>query len=146
MDFHQFLENEEKKNIKTTLGHIPSKHRALVKGYNFKLQSGNTMSGDDENIGQIDTAKKCITIAAPWHYGREFTLLHEIGHMVWAVLPHEVKTKWQTLVKKLKCDPKKEVQNQSVEELFCMAYANTYAKHKDKIHDHPEWDKFIRAI
>jgi len=146
MGFKRYLESEEIKDVNKTLSNIPAQHKALVKGYSFKFQKGNTLQGDKENIGYNDMHKKCITIAAPWHYGREFTTLHEVGHMVWETLPPAAKKKWAGLVKKLKCHPTKEVQNQTVEELFCMAYANTYAKHKDKIHDHPEWEQFIKSL
>jgi len=40
----------------------------------------------------------------------------------------------------------KDKQNQEAEELFAMAYANHYAKNKIVIHDHPEWDLFIRKL
>ena len=32
------------------------------------------------------------------------------------------------------------------EELFCHAYANTYAKNKIEIHNHPEWEQFIAQL
>ena len=33
-----------------------------------------------------------------------------------------------------------------MEELFEMAYANTYAKNKIEIHSHKEWDNFIKNL
>jgi hypothetical protein len=147
MEFKTFLEEtEEKKNISSTLKKIPMAHRSLVKDFKYTLQPKNTMNDDGENIGEVDPRNKKITIAAPWNYGREFTMLHEIGHMVWATLDNMQKKKWSELVKKIKNDPKRESQDQCKEELFCMAYANTYANHKDKIHDHPEWEKFVKSI
>ncbi len=146
MTFRLWLESEESKNIKTTLAKIPKRHQALVKGFDYKFQVGNTMKDDDENIGQVDFKTKCITVAAPWHYAREFTVLHEIAHMVYETLKPKVKQAWCKIAKKLKKDPNRETQSQSDEELFCMAYANTYAKHKDVIHDHPEWEEFILKL
>jgi len=142
MEFRQFLESEETKNIKVMLAKIPKAHQKLVRGFKYVFQKGNTLNGDNENIGVCDNCKKQLTIAAPWNYGREFTTLHEIGHMVWETLPPEKKEEWKKVLK----GTKGEHQRQNAEELFCMGYANTYAKHKDKIHDHPEWDKFIKSL
>jgi hypothetical protein len=36
--------------------------------------------------------------------------------------------------------------NQDAEELFCMAYANHFAKNKIVIHTHPEWESFIQKF
>tara|TARA_Y100000034_G_C6887851_1_gene407873 strand:- start:599 stop:1030 length:432 start_codon:yes stop_codon:yes gene_type:complete len=142
MNFRNFLErSEEKMNVEKTLTNIPKAHRALVKDYKFKYTSNNTMKGDSEHIGEVDPDKKKITVAAPWNYGREFTTLHEIGHMVWATLPPAKQKSWNKI-----CKGTKGKQDQNHEELFCMAYANTYAKHKIEIHNHPEWDKFIKSL
>lgn len=142
MEFKAFLESEEKKNIESMLKKIPKPHRCLIKGFKYKFQSGNTMKGDDENIGSCDCHKKEIVVAAPWNYGREFTILHEVGHMVWETLKPKQQKAWEKVVK----GTKGKHQHQKIEELFCMAYANTYANHKDKIHDHPEWEQFIKSL
>jgi hypothetical protein len=69
-------------------------------------------------------------------------MLHEIGHFVWQDLVSEdQKKQWSKIVKGTK-----NKQDQGDEELFCMAYANTYAKNSIVIHDHPEWEKFIKSI
>jgi hypothetical protein len=141
MEFRQFLESEEQKNIKTTLNKLPKAHKALVKGYKYSFQGGNTMKGDDEHIGEVDPNTKKIVVAAPWNYGREFTILHEIGHMVYETLTPKQKKQWAKITKNTE-----KKQKQTPEELFCMAYANTYAKHKIEIHNHEEWGKFIRAL
>ena len=141
MQFKQFLESEEKKNIKTTLSKLPKAHKALVKGYKYAFQGGNTMKGDDEHIGEVDPNTKKIVVAAPWNYGREFTILHEIGHMVYETLTPKQKKMWAKIVKNTK-----DKQKQIPEELFCMAYANTYAKHQVEIHNHEEWGKFIKSL
>jgi hypothetical protein len=142
-NFKKFLEaSEEKQNIMDMLSKLPKRHRQLIKGYRFKFEPGNTLKGDDDHVGLIDQDRKTITVAAPWNYGREFTLLHEVAHMVWEVfLTPAMKMMWKKIVASTK-----HKQNQNPEELFCMAYANHYAKHKVEIHNHPEWDEFIQRI
>ena len=140
MEFRQFVENYEK-DIKETLAKLPKKYQKLIHGYKFKFQSGNALKGDAEHIGITDEDKKKITISAPWHYGREFTFLHELGHKVWAILPNQ--EKWAAIVKKTKM---KREDRQNPEELFCHALANHYAKHKHVMFTHPEWEKFIQSL
>lgn len=137
--FRLFLEKtEEEKNVQQLLKKLPAGHRNLLKGYKFKYQGGNTLKGDDGHIGVIYQDK--ITVAAPWNYGREFTTLHEIAHLVWEYkMTPKLKNEWKEIVSKTK-----NKQKQIPEELFCMAYACHYAKHKIKIHDHPEWHEFIK--
>jgi len=145
MEFRQFIETSEHvmKDVRQTLKKIPKKHSALIKGWKYKFQDGNGLKGDVEHIGYMDRAKKNITVASPWNYGRQYAFLHEIGHVVWEnLVTDELKKEWTKIVKNTK-EPK---QNQSLEELFCMAYANTYAKNKIVIHDHEEWDKFIKKL
>jgi len=142
MEFRQFVENYEN-DIKETLAKLPKKYQKLVHGYKFKFQPGNTLKGDKNHIGITDEDKKTITIAAPWNYGREFTFLHELGHRVWATLSNEQKEKWITIVKKTKM---KKDDRQNPEELYSMAFANQYAKHKHVMFTHPEWEKFIRSL
>jgi hypothetical protein len=141
LTFRTFFENEETKNLQHMLGKLPASHRALVKGYNFKLHGGNTLDGDDEHVGYMDDHGKEIAVAAPWNYGREFTILHEIAHRVWEHLPDHIKKAWHKVVT---ANPKR--QKQSPEELFCMAYANYYVKNKVVVHDHPLWHKFIENL
>lgn len=144
MNFKIYLENTEKHHIdvKSTLKKLPKQQRDLIKGYKIEFQPNNTLKGDSGHIGFIDEEKKKITIAAPWNYGREFTLLHEIGHAVWKyLLKNEDKKNWNKIVKNTK-----NKQKQNSEELFCMAYANYYAKHKVEIHNHDKWNEFIRNI
>lgn len=143
--FRQYIENEEseeKSDIQKTLGKIPKNHANLVKGFNWKLSAGNTLKGDDQHIGYIDTRTKEIAVAAPWNYGREFTVLHEIAHQVWDnLITNEQKQMWEQIVANTQ-----NKQNQSPEELFCQAYAAHYAKHSPSIHDHPEWHNFIKNL
>lgn len=145
ISFRQFVEmeeSEEKSDIQRTLEKIPQSHADLVRGFNWKFSAGNTLKGDDQHIGYIDIRTKEIAVAAPWNYGREFTVLHEIAHQVYDnLIDDEQKAQWEQIVANTE-----NKQNQSPEELFCMAYANFYAKNKITIHDHPEWNEFIKGI
>lgn len=138
-----FQESTEcEQDVRKTLKKVPVKHRNLIKGYSFHWEPGNTLKRDKDHIGIINPMRKTVTIAAPWNYGREFTLLHELGHKVWEFLTTpELRKKWSDIVQHTKHKMK-----QNEEELFCMAYANHYAKNKISIHDHPEWDKFIKSL
>jgi|TARA_Y100000034_G_C6771931_1_gene344397 Zn-dependent peptidase ImmA (M78 family) len=140
-----FTESEKKKNLEDvnkTLKKLPKKYRNLFKGFKFKFEADNTLNGDDKHVGLIDTEKKTITIAAPWNYGREFTLLHEIGHLVWAhLLEDDLKKKWNNIAKNTK-----NKMNDGLEELFCMAFANSFVKNKIGIHTHPKWENFIKEL
>jgi hypothetical protein len=147
MGFKEFLiesEKMEEDDLKKTLHKIPAEHRKLVKGYGYQTQGGNTLKGDNEHIGFNDLSKHKIVLAAPWNYGREFALLHEIGHMVWEkyISPNpEKKKEWMAIVKKTK-----DKVHQNAEEVFCHAYANHYVKNKIVIHTHDKWEKFIKSL
>lgn len=145
MRFIEFMQNnmgEEKGDISRTLGKIPPRHSALVNGYNWKFHSGNTLNGDDEHVGYMDKGSKEIAVAAPWNYGREFTVLHEIAHRVWdELLDDQTKQKWAEIVTRTK-----NKQNQEPDELFCHGYAATYCKNPPAIHYHKEWVDFIKGI
>lgn len=144
MNFKAFLLETEEKNIdvKAMLKKLPLKHQSLLKGYKFKYLPSNTLKKSDDHVGVVDEDKKIITIAAPWNYGRQFTTLHEIGHLVWQYgMKEKEKNNWKKIAKKTK-----RKQRLGVEELFCMAYANHYADHKDVIHTHDTWDEFIKGI
>ena len=141
MNFRQFLIESDNYNVEKTLGKVPKSHRSLIEKYKIEFKKGNTLDGS--HIGEIDEKKKKITLAGPWNYGREFTFLHELGHAVWNyLLDEKTKKEWSKTVKKTK----KPRQHQGMEELFCMAYANFYAKNKIVIHDHPEWEYFIKKL
>ena len=143
MDFKEFFTEatEYEKDVKATLKKLPKSHQALVAGYKFKFQPGNALRGDSGHVGILNPKNKTLTIAAPWNYPREFTFLHEIAHQLWELLNSDKQKEWKAIVKRTK-----EKQKQSAEELFCMAYANTYANNQITIHDHPEWEKFIKAL
>ncbi len=133
---------EEEKNVRDTLKKVPKKHTDLIKGYKYRWQAGCTLKGDDEHIGIINPNTKTITIAAPWRYGREFTLLHELAHQVWAAFVDEKHRKeWKGIVARTKHKMK-----QNDEELFAMSYADHFASNKIVIHHHPEWNDFVKKI
>lgn len=154
MNFKLYLEGEEKEDIKKTIAKLPKQHQNLLKGYKYSFHGGNTLKGDKENIGMIYKDK--ITVASPWFYGREFVLLHEIGHLFFEkCLTSKQKKDWSNLVKKTKSDQIKKIKNsgksasaikQNDEELFCMAYAQTYANTPVVKYDHPEWIEFIKKL
>jgi hypothetical protein len=147
----KFLEYLEKRNsyetdIKSTLNKIPKSHYDLVKDYKIIFQSSNTLKNDDDHIGLIDEKNKTITIASPWNYGKEFTLLHEIAHAVWKyALSKQKKQEWSKLFKEAKYKNKKDL-SQNEEEIFCMTYAQYYAKNKMKKFDHESLLEFISRI
>jgi hypothetical protein len=151
INFRTFLESEEVKNVKQMIAKLPKGHQALLDGYKFRFQGGNTLKDDDENIGQIYKDK--ITVAAPWNYPREFTTLHEVGHLVYEYkMTPKLKKEWSVLVKEMKPEQvakmkelgqKTDALQQNDEELFCMAYASAYAKRPPIIFHHPDWIDFI---
>lgn len=154
MRFRDYLESdasmgEEKDDVLTTLSKLPHSHRNSIKGFSWKFQGGNTLSGDDQHVGYMDNQEKEIAVAAPWNYGREFTALHEIAHTIWERLPQQIKQQWFQVVKNTKLTPEDQQNdslNQNPEELFCMSYACFYAKHKIVTYYKPEWMKFIKEL
>jgi hypothetical protein len=141
MNFKLFLESSESEDIKRTLNKLPKKHRELVKNYKINLQGGNTLKGDKEHIGELDGNNKNITVAAPYHFSRETTFLHEIAHQVWESLPETLKQQWTKIIKKTKHPT-----HQNPEEMFCMCYATHYVKNKLVTYVNPKWDAFIKKI
>ena len=141
MNFRQFLESKNP-DLETTLKKLPEKVRSLLKGYEFKFTPDNALKNDKEHIGVVDKDKKIITIAAPWNYGREMALLHEIGHLVWeSLITNDQKKEWSKIVKNTK-----DKQKQADEELFSMAFANHFVHMKIEIHSHNTWEGFIKRI
>lgn len=137
---------ESEKDIEKTLSKIPENHRNLIKDYKISFQQSNSLHRDEKHIGVIDEKNKTITIAAPWNYGREFTLLHEIAHAVWKYLVSEQKKEeWSRLFKEAKSKNKKDL-SQNEEEIFCMTYAQYYAKNKLKKFDHKNLLEFVSKI
>lgn len=147
MSFKQFLiksEDSYKEEISKTLKKLPSSHSALIKGFKFEFQGGNTLKFDNGHVGSIDVKNKKIIIAAPWSYGREWTLLHELGHLIYAnfLNPNLIK-EWKKIAKSTKM---KKEDRQDPQELFCHAYSSFYAKNSVVKFNFPEWDQFIRNV
>ena len=140
-------ENQEsKKDIDKTLDKLPKNHKYLVKDYKIVFQPSNSLNNDKKHIGVIDEKNKTITIAAPWNFSREFTLLHEVAHAVWKYLvSEEKKEEWKKLFKQTKSKNKKDL-SQNQEEIFCMTYAQYYAKNKMKKFDHENLLEFIAKL
>lgn len=148
-----FLEtSEQEKDIKQTLAKIPKTHSILIKGYKFKWESGNTLKAHNDHVGIINPNTKSVTIAAPWNYGRSFTLLHELAHLVWEhKMTPELKKQWEELIKRTKPKQKKDLPkksksslDQNAEEIFCMVYATHYAQHTIDTYNKTEWIEFIK--
>lgn len=148
MEFRRFLAESKQGegDIRKTLRKVPRAHSALIKGYKISFQPSNTLKGDDGHIGFIDEEKKTITIASPWNYGREYTLLHELGHAVWKYrMDDEDRSEWKKMLAPVKRKNKKEL-DQNDEEIFCMTYAQAYANNKMVKYDHDDLVDFARKI
>lgn len=146
MRFKQYISAEEKKDILKTLEKIPKGHADLVRDYQISFQASNSLKDDDKHIGFIDEEKKRIVLSAPWNYGREYTFLHEVGHAVWKyVVDEDKKEEWKKLVRTIRSKNKKDL-DQNDEEIFCMSYAQRYAKNKLCKYDHDELVDFISKI
>jgi hypothetical protein len=148
MDFRAYINESSggEKDIKKTLRKIPKVHAKLVSGYQFKFQPSNTLKGDEGHIGFIDEKNKRITIASPWNYGREYTLLHEIGHAVWKyILNDRDRSKWSNVLGPIKKANKEDL-NQNDEEIFCMTYAQVYANNKITKFDHSSLIDFVKKV
>lgn len=152
--FRKFLHrSEEEEDLNGMLEKIPQSHRDLVADYKFKLQGGNTLKDDGDHIGYMDSGTEEIAVAAPWNYGREFALLHEVAHVVWEnLVSDELRQKWQKIVNRTKEKQNQKLNvrssslNQSAEEIFCMCYANYYANQKLETYTNSKWMHFIKNL
>ena len=141
--FRIYLEGrEEDVNLQDTLRRLPAAHRAMALRYRYRLQPGNTLRGDDDNVGELDPRNKVVTVAGPWRYGREFTVLHEIGHLVWERLRPEQKKHWQALA----APHLKKLGQNSAEEAFAMLYAQAYAANKLVRYDVRDLVAFVKRL
>lgn len=140
--FYKFYEDKVNDEAEESLKKLPEKHRHLIKGYKFKFEDGCNLKGYPDSIGLIHLGnpdKKIIQVAAPWRYGREFAFLHEVAHLIFDKL---CKSKWKTEWEKtVKLHKKRQKQNN--EELWCMAYANHFAQHKNMTHTHSAWESYM---
>jgi hypothetical protein len=150
MNFKEYVNLNESagdgEDAKKTLRRLPKRHSDLVRGYRIIFQPSNSLKGDDKHIGFIDEKDKTITVASPWNYGREYTLLHEVGHAVWKFLVSKEKREdWSRILAPVKAKNKKDL-DQNDEEIFCMIYAQVHAKNKMKKFDHEELERFVSKI
>lgn len=148
MDFRHYIKEsaEVDGDVKRTLKKIPAEHAKLVRGYKFVFQPSSCLKGDSKHIGLIDEKNKTITISAPWNYGREYTLLHEVGHAVWKYAVDDgKKAEWKKLLAPVRRKNKRDL-NQNDEEIFCMAYAQAYAKNKLEKYDHEDLVDFVKEL
>lgn len=129
------------KDAKATLSGIPKTHAALIKGYKFIFQPDNTLKGDESHVGVIDDVKKTIILSAPWHHSREFVMLHELAHRIWAKLPKKKQEEWNKIAK----DQAKKVKD-GLEETFCHCYANYHASNPVKKFENDKIEKFIAEL
>ncbi|RTK97719.1 MAG: hypothetical protein EKK64_00455 [Neisseriaceae bacterium] len=150
-NFKTFIESKEKEDVSKIIAKLPKNHQKLLNGYKFKYTGGNTLHGDNEHIGYIH--KDNIVVAAPWHYSRSFTTLHEIAHLVYEKLfTEELKKEWSDLFKntiksQIEKNPNsKDSLKQNAEEIFCMAYAATYAKHPPSTYLNEKWQDFVKYL
>jgi hypothetical protein len=102
--FRKFYESKTDDEAEESLKKLPKGHRALLKGYKFKFENGVNLKGYPDSIGLIhlgNPERKLIQVAAPWNYGREFAMLHEVGHRVYEqIMTKELKGKWAEIAKK----------------------------------------------
>lgn len=141
--FRDFIHQEQ--DVDKILDKLPLQFKKLTDGYEIRFEIGNTLFGDKSHIGMIvNKPKKLIKISAPLFYSREFTLLHEIGHLVYEsyIRNTDLEKEWHKL--SLSTKPRK--MDESSEELFCHSFASYFAKYAVPIHDHPEWRKFMDKV
>jgi len=143
-EFKDYVESNHS-DAKASIRKLPTSHRNLVRGFAIKFVGHGTIPGDDQHIGMVkDKPYKSITVAAPWYYPREFALLHEIGHLVWAkwIKGTKLEKRWLTIYKNTKGRVR-----QDAEECFCHNYAQFYSHNKMTKFDHGEpWADFIRNL
>jgi len=141
--FKGFVKEDE--DVGKTIAKLPKRIQALVKGYKFLFEPGNTLHNDDGHVGIIvNKPKKIIRIAAPWRYSREFTVLHEIAHLVYEayIRNTELEKQWSGVVKANKNRKKDEPD----EENFCHAFAAYYCDHPPVVHHNEEWRNFMSKL
>lgn len=140
--FKKYITEDEA--VEKTLAKLPAAHQKLAADYKFQFEGGNTLDGHEKHVGMVTTGKKVIRVAAPWNYGREFTVLHEIAHLVYDkfVRGTDLEKKWKAVADSVKANKKGE----PPEELFCHAYASAYCKNPVVQWHHPKWVEFIKDL
>lgn len=142
--FKDFVESNDS-DARASIRKLPKSHRALVRGFSLNFHPSGTLKGDEGHIGKVEELpnKKNITVASPWYYPREFALLHEIAHLVYAkyLKGTDREKKWNALCMKTKGKVK-----QNCEEIFCHTYANYYSHNQVVKHDHESLEEFIKKL
>ena len=131
------IDQKQKQDLEKTLSRLPPHFRRLTDGFDFHFEDGNDLHGDDGHVGVVSTSpKKIIRVAAPWRYGREFTVLHEIGHLVWATFVKNTPQEeaWRQLAGK------------DYEEDFCMGFGSRYSQHPVTTYVKPGWTEFFDSL
>lgn len=128
-------------DVKDTIESLPKCFQKLVKGFKVKFLSTDTLPKNKENIGYIQGDK--IVVCNPYYYSRQFTFLHEIGHMVYTYYIHKTKfeQEWKDILSKVKNKI-----NQNAEEQFCHFFASFYCRYPLVKHSHPEYEKFFKKL
>ena len=141
MDFRSFINeaNQNTADVHKLLGTLPKKHADLIRGYTFTFEPDNALKGDHEHVGVIDDKKRTVRIAGSWNYGRSFVVLHELAHLIWKTLNKDKRHQWNKLAKGHHLDD-------SIEEVFCHAYAATYCGNPPAKFDFKEWKNFIKQL
>lgn len=141
--FKNFVREDEE--VQKTLARLPKNIQTMLNGFEFRFYASNTLPGDDGHVGMVvSEPKRIIHISAPWRYGRQFTLLHEIAHIVYAKYIKDTPSEKEWA--KISLNTKGRKKDENAEELFCHGFASMYSDYPVPIHDHPEWRKFIHNI
>lgn len=129
MEFKEYLlteASEEDRDVRATIKKLPRSHQKLMHGYKIEFVNGNTLK-DGESVG-LNNMENKIVLAASWRYSREWTLLHEIGHLVWKKYianDKELQNQWKAVARNTS-----EKIKQNSEEAFCHSYAQHYCQKK----------------
>lgn len=142
--FIKYLSKEQKNDVLKTLEKIPNKFSNLIKPFEIEINSRHSLKKNKRYVAYVQThPKPKIVISSPWHHSIEFSLLHELGHIVWNnFVKKDLKKEWKELVK----NTKNKRTDESDEENFCHAFASMYSKYKYSIHDNESWKTFISKL
>lgn len=145
-NFKSYLKKQEE-DVDKAIKRLPKKHQQLLQGYTVYFQDGNTLKGDNEHIGVVDTEKKTINLAAPLRFSREFVLYHETAHLVWAayIKGTPLEQEWNSLVKKYKTKGITK-RKENTEEVFAHTYANSFCTYKNLLFNVKPLENFIKKL
>jgi Zn-dependent peptidase ImmA (M78 family) len=147
-DFKKFLSDSASNEAKKTIKSLPKKYKNLLNNYIFRFDMGTTLKNDKQHVGVVskENDKKEIRISSGWLFSREFILLHEIGHVVYAncVANKPEQKEWEKLSKKFKAKH----ETGDSEESFCHRFASNYCEHPPTMFgkDKDELSKFFKKL